>query len=338
MIVKLHKNARTTPAIRAQLAASNESVAVLAKRFNLAPNTVRKWQARTDFNDRSHTAHNLQTTLSSAQEHIVIYLRKHLLLPLDDLLSVTREFLCPEVSRSGLNRCLRRHGVGNLRDMTRSQDNKPKYQRFKDYPIGFVHIDTKYLPQMADESKRRYLFVAIDRASRMVCVQLRESKTAKDAREFLKFVTERFPFKIKKVLTDNGKEFTNKVFGNNATDKTHEFDDLCLSLGIEHRLTKVRRPQTNGMVERFNGRIADILRTHHFQSGKELEHTLLRYVDLYNNHLPQTNLNCRTPCQVMHEWYEKEPLFFNRDVHNRPEGDIYPSPPAKFCGSSLSEQ
>ena len=324
MIVKLHKNARTTPAIRAQLAASNESVAVLAKRFNLAPNTVRKWQARTDFNDRSHTAHNLQTTLSSAQEHIVIYLRKHLLLPLDDLLSVTREFLCPEVSRSGLNRCLRRHGVGNLRDMTRSQDNKPKYQRFKDYPIGFVHIDTKYLPQMADESKRRYLFVAIDRASRMVCVQLRESKTAKDAREFLKFVTERFPFKIKKVLTDNGKEFTNKVFGNNATDKTHEFDDLCLSLGIEHRLTKVRRPQTNGMVERFNGRIADILRTHHFQSGKELEHTIMRYVDLYNNHLPQANLNCRTPCQVMYEWYENKPQFFDKVVHNRPEGDNYP--------------
>ena len=321
MIVKLHKNARTTPAIRAQLAASNESVAVLAKRFNLAPNTVRKWQARTDFNDRSHTAHNLQTTLSSAQEHIVIYLRKHLLLPLDDLLSVTQEFLCPEVSRSGLNRCLRRHGVGNLREMTRSQDNKPKYQRFKDYPIGFVHIDIKYLPQMADESKRKYLFVAIDRATRMVCVQLRESKTAKDAREFLKFVTERFPFEIKKVLTDNGKEFTNKVFGNNATNKTHEFDDLCLSLGIEHRLTRVRRPQTNGMVERFNGRIADILRTHHFQSGKELEHTIMRYVDLYNNHLPQANLNCRTPCQVMYEWYVNKPQFFDKVVHNRPEGD-----------------
>ena len=321
MIVKLHKNARTTPAIRAQLAASNESVTVLAKRFNLAPNTVRKWQARTEFNDRSHTAHNLQTTLSSAQEHIVIYLRKHLLLPLDDLLSVTREFLCPEVSRSGLNRCLRRHGVGNLRDMTRSQDNKPKYQRFKDYPIGFVHIDIKYLPQMADESKRKYLFVAIDRATRMVCVQLRESKTAKDAREFLKFVTERFPFEIKKVLTDNGKEFTNKVLGNNATNKTHEFDDLCLSLGIEHRLTRVRRPQTNGMVERFNGRIADILRTHHFQSGKELEHTLLRYVNLYNNHLPQANLNCRTPYQVMYEWYENKPQFFDKVVHNRKEHD-----------------
>ena len=40
------------------------------------------------------------------------------------------------------------------------------------------------------------------------------------------------------------------------------------------------------MVERFNGRIADILKTHHCQSGMELEHTLRGYVDLYNNHLP----------------------------------------------------
>ena len=326
MIVKLHKNARTTPAIRAQLAASNEPVAVLAKRFNLAPNTVRKWQSRTDFNDRSHTAHNLQTTLNSAQEQIVIYLRKQLLLPLDDLLSVTREFLCPEVSRSGLNRCLRRHNVGNLREMTRTQDNKPKYQRFKDYSIGYVHIDVKYLPQMPDETKRRYLFVAIDRATRMVCVQLRHSKTANDAKAFLKSVTERFPFKVSKVLTDNGKEFTNKVFGQKAADNTHEFDLLCQSLGIEHRLTKVRRPQTNGMVERFNGRIADILRTHHFQSGKELEHTLKRYIDLYNNHLPQANLNCRTPCQVMFEWYEKKPQSFNKPVHNRTEGDMLKVP------------
>ena len=37
-------------------------------------------------------------------------------LPLDDLLSVVREFLNPDVSRSGLDRCLRRHGAGNLRD------------------------------------------------------------------------------------------------------------------------------------------------------------------------------------------------------------------------------
>lgn len=46
-------------------------------------------------------------------------LRKSLLLPLDDLLSVVREFLNPDVSRSGLDRCLRRHGAGNLRPEAR---------------------------------------------------------------------------------------------------------------------------------------------------------------------------------------------------------------------------
>ena len=45
-----------------------------------------------------------------------------------------------------------------------------------------------------------------------------------------------------------------------------------------------------------------------------------RYVDLYNNNLPQANLDCRTPTQVMYEWYQKEPQIFSKDVHNSPEG------------------
>ena len=56
----------------------------------------------------------MQTTLTPAQEVVVVMeLRKTSLLPLDDLLVVTREFIHPEVSRSGLDRCLRRHGVSN---------------------------------------------------------------------------------------------------------------------------------------------------------------------------------------------------------------------------------
>ncbi|MCI4439962.1 MAG: transposase, partial [Tibeticola sp.] len=56
---------------------------------------------------------------------------------------------------------------------------------------------------------------------------------------------------------------------------------------IEHRLTRPRRPQTNGMVERFNGRIEEVLRSHHFTSGEDLERTIARYVWLYNHQLPQ---------------------------------------------------
>ena len=47
----------------------------------------------------------------------MVELRKLLLLPLDDLLVVTREFVHPEVSRSGLDRCLRRHGVSRLEEL-----------------------------------------------------------------------------------------------------------------------------------------------------------------------------------------------------------------------------
>ena len=58
----------------------------------------------------------------------------------------------------------------------------------------------------------------------------------------------------------------------------HEFDTLCTALDIEHRLTPPKSPQTNGMVERFNGRIEEVLQSHHFRSGEELETTLHCYV------------------------------------------------------------
>ena len=72
------------------------------------------------------------------------------------------------------------------------------------------------------------------------------------------------------------------------------------------RLTK---PRTNGMVERFNGRIADILKTHRFSSGEDLEQTLLRYVALYNHQLPQSVLKSKTPMQAMKEWHQSHSPF-----------------------------
>jgi hypothetical protein len=55
--------------------------------------------------------------MSDFEEFIVIELRKTLLLSLDDLLVITREFINNNVSRSALNRCLCRHGVGNLKTL-----------------------------------------------------------------------------------------------------------------------------------------------------------------------------------------------------------------------------
>ena len=106
MNIKLHKNARTTPAVRAEIASSTERACVLAARYGVTEATVYKRKKRDCFVDKSHTAHALQTTLTPAQEAIVVELRKTLFVPLDDLLAVTREFVCARVSRSGLDRCL----------------------------------------------------------------------------------------------------------------------------------------------------------------------------------------------------------------------------------------
>jgi transposase InsO family protein len=102
--------------------------------------------------------------------------------------------------------------------------------------------------------------VAIDRATRQVFIAIYRNKTAANARRFLRDLERACPIRIRTILTD-GKEFTDRLLGlrKRAATGQHEFDRLCSALGIEHRLTPPRSPQTNGMVERFNGRIEDVL-------------------------------------------------------------------------------
>lgn len=50
-------------------------------------------------------------------------------------------------------------------------------------------------------------------------------------------------------------------------------------------MTRPKRPQTNGMAERSNGRNADLLRTRHFDSGLHLDDPLRHYQRLYNHHI-----------------------------------------------------
>ena len=58
-----------------------------------------------------------------------------------------------------------------------------------------------------------------------------------------------FPFRITHILTDRGSCFT-----------ADAFEEACAELKVPHRQTKADTPQTNGMVDRFNGRVAsDVL-------------------------------------------------------------------------------
>lgn len=127
-------------------------------RYGVTLDTSYPCRGRTSFEDRSHTAHQLATTLTPAYEAVAVELRRMLLL-IDDPLAVTREFLNPDVSRSGLDRCLRRHGASDLNPL-RPQASAEPHKAIMTYEPGFLQVDVKYLSQMTDETPRRYLFVA----------------------------------------------------------------------------------------------------------------------------------------------------------------------------------
>ena len=104
---------------------------------------------------------------------------------------------------------------------------------FKAYVPGVVYVDVRSLAQMADEDRRRYLFAVIDRTT---AGWTRPSIGPDGCLAPLATVA---PFRIRKLLTDNGTAFTDRLFGARALASSgpHEFDRSCQDLGIERRLT-----------------------------------------------------------------------------------------------------
>jgi transposase InsO family protein len=328
---EVHAQARTTPRTRAEIKASSALLVELAERYNVSRATVAKWKRRETPQDLSHRPHKLSTTLTPAQEAIAVELRRLILLPLDDLLVVVREFINPAVSRSGLDRCLRRHGANNLRELQAQaradagQAGASSIKTFKDYEPGFLHMDIKYLPQMPDETARRYLFVAIDRATRWVFVHIYADQSEASSVNFLERLHGAAPMKIIKLLTDNGSQFTDRfTCKKREPSGKHKFDVRCKALGVEHRLCPPRHPQTNGMVERFNGRISDLVRQTQFTSAAELETTLIHYVKTYNHSIPQRALDHLSPVQSLKKWRTEKPDLFVKRAHNQPGLDTRP--------------
>ena len=124
--------------------------------------------------------------------------------------------------------------------------------------------------------------------------------------------------KIDKLLTDNGSQFTDR-FTSKKREPTgqHKFDVRCRALSIKHRLCPPRHPQTNGMVERFNGRISELIRQTRFSSAAQLEQTLTEYAKTYNNAIPQRALGHQTPIQALKKWRSDKPELFKKRVYEQ---------------------
>lgn len=76
------------------------------------------------------------------------------------------------------------------------------------------------------------------------------------------------------------------------------------------------------MVERFNCRIADVLKTHRFNNRGDMEQTLLRCVALYSHQLPQSALKNKTPMQAIKGgWHQSHSHLFHKPPYDRPGCD-----------------
>lgn len=177
---------------------------------------------------------------------------------------------------------------------------------------------------MPDKTSRRYLFVAIDRATRWVFMHIYGDMTKKSSVDFLRRLKLASPIKIAKILTDNGPQFTER-FANKDKKSSgkHAFDVACAALPAEHRLVPPRHPRTNGMVERFNGRINELLQQTRFDSRADLETTLLNYLKLYNHHIPQRAIESKTPILALKESQKKRPELFVKPVYDHAGLDTY---------------
>jgi transposase InsO family protein len=164
------------------------------------------------------------------------------------------------------------------------------------------------------DRRKRYLYVAIDRCSRSVHLAVKDDMATKSAVAFLREAAAAFPFRITHVLTDNGSCFS------------PTFEKACAELGAQYRHTRPYTPQTNGMVERFNGRIESEVLGITIYFHRDLEQLLRGFNAAYNARR-QRVLQGRTPNQVV-----AERLAARQTLRGtRPSGQAGLSDIAKAC-------
>lgn len=290
----LHGSAKTTHAIRGELQRSRASVASLAKRYGIDEKTVLKWRHRRSVEDMPMGPKERRSpVLSPMEEAAIVALRVEARLPLDDVYIALKEVI-PHLTRSSLHRCLQRHGISRL---PRADREKPK--KFKDYEIGYFHID---IAELRYEGGKGLLYVAVDRTSKLVFARIYRKAIKLAAVAFLKSLVRTVPYRIHTVLTDNGVQFVQFQRGQSRGWLIHIFERVCLENGIEHRLTKPYHPWTNGQAERMVRTIKDAtVKSFHYPSIQELRRHVGDWLIAYNFAKQLKTLKFRTPYEAIEE-------------------------------------
>jgi transposase len=146
----------------------------------------------------------------------------------------------PVPSRSSVYRCLRRHGLIELRRRRRRREEFRRFER--DRPMQLWQMDVMGGVRVEDGTEAKILTGIDDHSRFCVAAGLVRRGTSKAICGVFAASLRRFGIPDE-ILTDNGKVFTAR-FGPYPTEVL--FDRICRENGISHRHTGVRSPTTTG--------------------------------------------------------------------------------------------
>lgn len=186
------------------------------------------------------------------------------------------------ISLSTVKRTLKRYNLTKRRSKwARRRMNIPR--PFAEKPGDFVQLDTIHLQQR--DGSRIYVFTLIDVVSRWGYAKIYPRANMRSGIMFLKEAQRYALFNFRGLQTDHGPEFGKF------------FHDWAVYHGMSHRYSRVRKPNDNAHLERFNRTIQDeCLRR---VRTKDYVKALRRYVDFYNIRRLHLGINLKTPFQVV---------------------------------------
>lgn len=174
------------------------------------------------------------------------------------------------------------------------------------YPGDNVQVDIKFIGGYS--TKRVVQYSALDDATRLKLTRLYQERSNHYSVEFLDYIIAKFPFRIKRISTDNDSVFTQLYTAEPRTHplkpvRIHPFTLRCRELKIRHKLNRPASPQQNGKVERSH-RTDDeeFYRLHKSYCLEYLIKERVRYDRLFNNHRPHMGLQGLTPLQKLQSY------------------------------------
>lgn len=273
-----------------------QNQSLTSRRFGIDREALREWLKRLKqsgpigLNDKSHRPHKFrESKLKWETKERILEIRKENPTWSKYIIAAIINNEGAQTNPSAVGRYLKKKSLLNQKISKRNQRSaaNPKKRFPRDLvikqPGDMIQIDTKFLIGIG--GIRLYQFTAIDVLTKIRILSVSSSLSSKQGAKFLKLCVNKFPFAIKAIQTDNGKEFLNY------------FDEACQKRKIPHYYIEPRNPKQNSYVERSH--LTD--EREFYQQGNMrsavalLQPLIQKWEDKYNTIRPHQSLNYLTP-------------------------------------------